>query len=219
MKKTTMKKVGAIALAAGVAFAGGVGAGFVMDQPKDIEVVKEVEVIKTVEVPGPTMTVTEIKEVPVEVPVEVEKIVEVPMPGSDEIVEFVIDQDGDLTELDLDEIEDHGFDALFEQVMFIRESKMMAADYAEREAADELDKFSFNATLTFDEDDIDRVRVDDDLDEIEISDVDFEDKDADVRVRVRFEHDDVDFEAYFDVEIKDGRIDDIELDSSSVKQI
>lgn len=201
-----MKQVGAMALAGMVLFGAGMAGGFMLDQPQVVEKIVKEEVVvpgpvEYVEVPGPVTTVTETVYEQVEV-----------LPESVEgLVEYIVDENGDLSALDLDRIEDYGFDEMVSQYAFITESKLMAADYVKRELADELDKYDFNATVKFDEDDIDRVRVDADLDELVISDVDYEDMDADVRVRARFEHDDVDYEAYFDVEIKDGSVDDIEL--------
>lgn len=173
-------------------------------------VVVEKTVTKEVIVPGPTEVQT--VEVPVEKEVLVEKEVrvEVPLNGTDDVLEFLIDQNGDLRELDIDEIEDRGFDELINQVAFIRESKLMAANFVDKELADELDRRKVGGVI-LDEDDIERVRVQDDLDELLIDDIDFEDMDADVTVFATFEHDDVEYEAEFLVEIKDGSIDDLEV--------
>lgn len=200
--------------AAGVVLAASAGlvGGFALDNPEPYVVEKVVTEVQTVEVPGPTMTVTEIKEVPVEV--EKEVIVEVPVNGTMDVVEFLVDQNGDLRELDISEIEDRGLDELISQVSFIRESKLQAAYFVDKELADELDRRRVSG-VTLDEDDIERVRIDDDLDELLIDDVDFDDMDADVTVTGTFEHDDIEYEFEVLVEIKDGEVDEMEIVSVS----
>lgn len=201
-----MKKMKAIGMAIGIAGLG-VAGGFLLDQPEPqvIEVEKQVpfEVVKEVAVP---YNVTE--EVIVEK--EVEKIIEVPLNGTDDVVEFIVDENGNINELDIDEIEDKGFDELISQVAFIQESKMMAVYEVESELSDELDRRTVQG-VELDEDDIERIRVNDDLDELEIDDINFDEKDADVTVTGSFEHDDEEYDFEVLIEIKDGQVDDFDV--------
>lgn len=211
MKKQTIKKIAGISAAVAVAFSAGVGAGFVLDHSEPVMVPMPFEVTREVAVP---YNVTEY--VTVEKEVEVEKIIEVPLNGTEDVIEFIIDEEGNLSELDLSEIEDHGFDELIRQVAFIQESKLMAADYVKKEFADEADKYNVSGTI-IDEDDVERLRIADDLDELIAEDIDFEDSDVDVTVKGTFEHDDVDYEFESLVEIKDGKVADFTIESISVK--
>ncbi len=201
-----MKKIKAGIAAAGLIGLGAVG-GFILDQPEPqiIEVEKQVpfEVVKEVAVP---YNVTK------EVIVEQEKIIEVPLNGTDDVVEFIINENGNINELDIDEIEDKGFEELISQIAFIQESKLMAANYVDKELADELDRRMVGG-VELDEDDIERIRINDDLDELEVSDIDFEDMDVDVTVTGTFEHDDEEYEFEVLVEIKDGKVDDFSIES------
>lgn len=207
MKKPNKKQIAAAAIAVVVAGAAGVGAGFMLDNPEP-QVFTEVQHTHTIEqVP---FFVNQTVEVPVEKIVEKEVLIEVPAPGSEELLEFIVDEDGDLEMLDLDRIEDYGFDELINQVAFIRESKVMAADFVKKELADEVDRRSVGG-VTLDEDDIERIRVQDDIDEMLIEDVDFEDMDAFVTVFATFEHDDIEYEVEFEVEIRDGEVDSISI--------
>lgn len=125
------------------------------------------------------------------------------------VLDHLYDNDGDvnylLNDLDNDEIE-----LVVDRIIFVNEAKTMAVNYVESNMADELDKVAVEGEY-LDEDDIERIRIDDDDDEVLIEDIDFDDSDAHVIVSATFEQDDVDYKATFDVKIKDGEVDDMEL--------
>ncbi len=196
------KKISKVGAAIGfiiAAFGTGVGSGFYFDQPQ--EIVKEISV-----------------EVPVEVPVEKvvyqDKLVYVDNENLDLVLDHLYDNDGQVEYL-LEDLDDDELNLVVERIAFVNEIKSLAAAEVKAEAADELDKeiytFADNSTIKFDEDDIERLRVQDDDDELIIDDVDFEDSDATVLVTAKFEQDDVKFEADFEVEFKDGSVDDVSL--------
>jgi hypothetical protein len=204
-----IKKIGGAILAGVVIGAAGMGIGAVAF-PKEVPgpVVKEV-----VEVPGPTVveTVEVVKEVPVNVTVEVP----VDNGNLDMVLEHVYDNDGKVQYL-TDDLDDDEVDQIVERIAFVNDIKALAVAEVEAEGADELDKEVFkdaDGKIEFDEDDIDRFRVQDDDDEVVIDDIDFEDKDADVLVTVKVEQDDEEFNVTYLVEVKDGEVDDIEVES------
>ena len=144
----------------------------------------------------------------VSVPVEVDN-------GNLEFVlEHIYDNDGQVNYL-LEDLDDDELDLIVERIIFINDIKFIAADCVANELADELDNTDFTLAdgtlVTFDEDDIERIKVDDDADELIISEVDFDDGDAVVTVTAEFEQDDVEYGAVFEVEFKDGEVDDISL--------
>jgi len=126
-----------------------------------------------------------------------------------------------LTE-DLDEDE---LDQVVDRIVFVNEIKELALAEVKAEFKDLMDKedYVFNAgtvnetSVEFDEDDVERVRIQGDADEVKTEDVDYEDKDGDVLVDVKFEQDDVKYLAKVIVEIKDGEVEDLDLDSVSLR--
>jgi len=75
-----------------------------------------------------------------------------------------------------------------------------------------------NQTVEFDDRDIERFRVEDDADEITIEDPDFEDGDATVIVNAKYEQDDVKYKASYEVDIRDGVVEDVSVISSSIEE-
>lgn len=149
--------------------------------------------VKPTEVPGPV----QIKEV-----------------GSEELAEIeqaIMDNDGNVSFCTAD-LEDDEVALIGDCLVLTNDFKEVALAEAKSEIADLVDGKVVNAT-TLDEDDVERIRLNDDLDEIEVSDLDFEDKDANVYVTGTFEHDDVKYEFEVEVEFKDGKVDDVSLES------
>ncbi len=149
----------------------------------------------------------------------VEKEVLVDNGNLDLVLEHVYDNEGDITYLTKD-LDDDEVELIVDRIVFINDIKAKAVAEVKAEAVDELDNIVFSEGhhgVTFDEDEIERVRVQDDADEVKVSNLDFEDKDADVKVTVKFEQDDVKYVADFNVEFRDGEIDDLELDEDSIK--
>jgi hypothetical protein len=208
-QNTNGKKALAVAGAIGLALAGGL-AGATLFPVEKIEIVtKEVIVEKNITTEVPFEVV---KEVPVNVTVE--KIVKVDNENLPLVYKYIVDQEGDLTELDISEIDDNGVDELVSQIIFVNDIKSLAIAEAKSEIADLVDKEVVD-TVSLDEDDVERIRIKDDFDEVTVEDIDFEDKDAELRVFGTFEHDDVDYKFEVEVEIKDGEVDDIKLISVS----
>ena len=125
------------------------------------------------------------------------------------VLDHIYDNDGKVNYL-LDDLDDDEVREIVDRIAFINEAKILAADYVEAEMADELDKEELG-DVVFDEDDIERIRVKSDAEDISVDDIDFEDSDANLLVSVDFEQDDIDYNAVFDVKIKDGLVDDMEL--------
>jgi len=146
----------------------------------------------------------------VTVPMEIE----VDNGNLDFVLEHIYDNDGQVNYL-LEDLDDDELDLIVERIIFINDIKFIAGEYVATELADELDNLEFTLAdgtiVTFDEDDIERVKVYDDDDELIIDYVDFEDSDAKVLVTARFEQDDIDYEVDFEVEFRDGEVDDIDV--------
>jgi len=190
------------ALCAGTLLLGGVaGANLFPVENTVIETV-DVEVEKIV---------TVVQEVPVEVEVPVNVTVEVPVDNGnlDIVLEHIYDNEGQIEYL-LDDLDDDELDLIVNRIAFINEVKQLGAEYIESELADELDDYDFNGTI-FDDDDIEDIDVDDDADDIEVNDVDFDDDECNLIYSVKFEHDDVDYIAEVEVEIKDGEADELNV--------
>ena len=127
-----------------------------------------------------------------------------------EVLQHIYDNNGRVNYL-LEDLDDDEVELIAERVIFINEIKELAIKEVKNEFVDEIDDEEFG-TVTFDDDDIERVRPQDDMDEIEVLDVDFEDKDADLMMTVRFEQDDVKYEADVMIEIKDGEVDELNIE-------
>lgn len=201
------KKVGALVLG-GLVIASGAGILGATAFPKTVEVEKVVT--EYVDVPGPVQIKnnTVIK--------EVEKIVEVDNGHLDTVLEHIYDNDGSI-EYITEDLDDDELDLIVERVSFVNDVKALAVAEVKSEAIDLLHK-ELVGEVKLDEDDIERLKIYDDADEIALDDIDFEDLDADAYVNVRFEQDDVDYVAEFKVEIKDGIVDDIDLESVALKE-
>ncbi len=194
----------------------GLGGGFVLDNPEPIYVDKVVtqEKLVTVEVPVPFEQIVEVEklvEVPVEVPVEIE----VDSDNLQMVLDHIYDNDGKVCYL-LDDLDDDEVDQIVERIDFINSAKKLAVDAVKDEGVDLLDKEEIDGEV-LDEDDIDRFKIYDDDEDIEIEDVDFDDSDADVIVQARFEQDDIKYKATYNVEFKDGEVDDVDLVSIELR--
>jgi len=160
-----------------------------------------------------TETITELVEV--EVPVNVTEFVEVDNGNLDLVLEELFDNDGSVEYL-VEDLDDDELDQIVGRITFANDIKALAVAEAKSEIVDLLHKENINGTV-LDEDDIERVKVQDDDDEVVIADIDYEDLDAEVLVEIKFEQDDVNYLAVVEVEIKDGKVDDIDLKSISLR--
>ena len=203
MVKENIKKVAAVC---GIALIGATLGGIAVkvSQPQPEQVVEEV----VIQLPGEVVTET----------VTVNNTVEVEVDNGnlDLVLDHIYDNDGSIDYL-TEDLDDDEVSQIVERIAFINEAKALAVAEVEKEAKDELDKEVFNGSITFDEDDVERVRVQDDDDEVSVESVDFEDKDCDVLVDVNFEQEDVKYTATFKVEIKDNEVEDLDLESVSLR--
>lgn len=229
--KETLKKLGVLALAVTMGAATGV-AGTVVSTDHSLPVsvqdqlanyssqISELsnslvvanEQITTLENMEPVIEyVTETVEVPVEVPVD---------NGNLQLVlDHIYDNNGMVSYL-TEDLDDDEVALIADRVVFINDVKSMAVNKVKVDGIDELDneEFSFNnETVEFDDNDIERFKVYSDGEDVIIEDVDFDDSDAVVKVEARFEQDDVKYIATFEVEIKDGRVDDISLEDVKLR--
>jgi len=211
--KDMKKKVIAAGVAALLVGAGaGVAVGFALDNPSTI-VQKQ---IVTKEVPV-NVPVVEYVNVTHEVPVNV--TVEVPVDNGNlaMVLDHIYDNNGDI-EYITDDLDDDEVNMIVDRVMFVDESKALSVDAVKNEFLNLIDKEDFNGTNKFfDEDDVERVRVQGDADEVIVSDIDWDDSDAEVLVEARFEQDDVKYKAFVLVDIKDGEVDDLNVDSIELR--
>ena len=201
--KQNIKKVMAIT---GIVFgslglvAGGAMLHSSLSNPKIV--FEEKIVTNTVEVPGETIVVEQVVEVPVD------------NGNLDLVLNEVFDNNGNVSYL-LDDLDDDELDLIVGRIVFANEIKSLALDEVKNSLADELDHveilLSDNSTYEFDEDDFEKIRLDDDSDEIVLSNVDYDDGDADVSVFGKFRHDDKWFSFEAVVEIEDSNVDDFEV--------
>ena len=132
----------------------------------------------------------------------------------DLVLDFAYDNDGDLSELEISDLDDDELESIMDRIVLINMMKTLAVDEADKEFTDEIDKMEFvinNETITFDEDDIERVRVEDDDEDVNVSDIDFDDEDATVTLDVKFEQNDIKYLATVEIDVKDGEADDIDI--------
>ena len=154
---------------------------------------------RLVEVPGPTQTIYE------------ERTVEVDNGKLAAVLDVLYDADGE-AEFLLDDIEEDDIAEVADRAVFELDAMMLAEQAVREQAVDLLHKEELGL-VKFDEDDIERVKLQDERGEIEVLDRDYDDLDAEVKVTVHFEQDDVKYGADFLVLIKEGEVDDVELDN------
>jgi hypothetical protein len=127
----------------------------------------------------------------------------------DLVLDEIFDNDGSVEyltdDLDADEV-----DEIVERIVFVNDIKSLAVEEAKSEIADLVDK-EVVAGEELDEDDVEKIRIKDDADEVIVDDIDFDDRDATLLVSGDFRHDDIDYEFEVEVEIRDGKVEDIEL--------
>lgn len=162
---------------------------------------------RVVEVPGPIDH--KITEVIKEVPVEVEKIIEVDNGKLTDILNFIYKENGKINYL-LEDLDEDEAEKITDRVEFIFNTKLLAVDYVNSEALDELHKEEING-LELDKRDIKRIKTLSAFEDIEVDYVDFENNDALLIVIMNFEQDKVKLQADFEVEFEDGLPVDIEL--------
>jgi hypothetical protein len=203
MEKKTKKALTATVaglVAVGIGMAAG-AALFPVEKTVEVpvEVIKTVEKEVVKEVPGPVQTVYEVREVAVD------------SGKLDDVLEAIYAADGDL-EFVTDDLKESEIAEIADRLVFEMDAKTIAAEAVRAKAVDTLHKEELGS-VKFDEDDIVRIRVQNDRGEIEVLDRDFEDGDAEVKVTAFFEQDDIKYAADFLVLIKEGKFDDIEVDS------
>lgn len=212
-KMDKIKALKAVAIGLGGLAIGAAGATVLVEpQIKEVPVIEEKVVF--VDKPVVTEKIVEVEK-QIEVPVEVVTEVLVDNGNLDKVLDHIYDNDGQVEYL-LEDLDDDELDLIVDRIQFVNEVKALAVKEAIKEGIDELDKEEIGA-VTLDEDDIDRFRVYDDDEDIELTDIDFEDKDATVLVKAKFEQDDVKYVAYFEVEVKDGEVDDITVESIELR--
>ena len=166
-----------------------------------------------------TVTKEVIKEVIVEVPVvstevvteTIVKEVKVDNGKLADVLEAIYQSDGDL-EFVTDDLKESEIAEIADRLVFEMDVQALAVAAVRAEAIDVLHKESVNGTV-LDEDDMERLRIQDDRGEVEVIDRDFEDGDAEVKVTAFFEQDDVKYAADFLVLVKEGKVDEVEVDS------
>jgi hypothetical protein len=184
-------------------------------------------IINEVSLPAEIIEIEKIVNHTVEVPVNVtvEKIVnrtvnvEVENENMEVLLDVLYDNDGNI-EYALEDLDDDELYKIVDRLVLIEKLKSEGVDYIKDEFADALDRevYTFgNDTVKFDEDDIERLRIDDDSDEIIITDSDFEDNDFDLEFVTNFEQDDIKYSATVTIEVKDSDVDDISIDSVSLR--
>ena len=210
----TKKIVALVCAGALVGAAAGVAGSFVSTQDtiKSLEAELAMEKAKAPQVVEVVETVTEV----VEVPVNVTEYVEVDNGNLSMVLDHVYEMDGDVEYL-LDDLDDDEVDMIVDRIVFANETKALAVAEVKAELFDELDGEEVNGT-ELDEDDMERLRIDDDADEVVILEIDFEELDAEVMVTGTFEQDDVKYSYEAVVEIKDGEVDGMEIESISIEE-
>jgi hypothetical protein len=128
-----------------------------------------------------------------------------------DVLEAIYQADGDL-EFVTDDLKESEIAEIADRLVFEMDVQALAIAAVRAEAIDVLHKESVNGT-TLDEDDLERLRIQDDRGEVEVLDRDFEDGDAEVKVTAFFEQDDVKYAADFLVLVKEGKVDEVEVDS------
>lgn len=198
---TKENKIG-MKIAAGIVgglLVGGLGVGFIADDSKQVDALKA--------------KITDLENQPLPEAVVNEVEVEVDSENLEAVLDYVYDNNNNtyITE-DLDDDEVY---QIVDRIVFINEAKVLAANAVKAlDIAEEIEDAVIDGENDdYDERLIERINVQDDLDDIKVIVSDFDDNDAVVNVTVDFEHDDIDYEAVFDVKIRDGEVDDIEVSS------
>lgn len=208
MKEQTQSVLKVIAAAIVGILVGAAGVA-VMTEPQTVVETQDVE--HNISVPY---------EVPVfiEVPVEVIKTVNVSVPVDngklDVVLQHIYDNDGSIDYL-VEDLKDTEVAQIADRIVFINDVKSLAVSAVKNDAFDILDKEVVDGE-ELDDKDMEKLKVYSDDDKVLVSDVDFDDSDATVSVDVRFEQDDVLYDATFTVEVRDGAVSDVELDSVSL---
>lgn len=198
-KKQVIKQIKAVGIGALL-----VGAGaFVGAHMFPKTVTEQVEVLK--EVPGQTVTVEVIKEVPV----EVVKEVAVDSGNLEMVLEELYDKNGEVSYLTND-LEEDELNQIVDRLVLTQDWQNLAMNKVRAKLFDELDGVSVNST-ELDEDDMRSLKIE--TEDIEFENIDFEDFDAEVIVPFKFRQDDDKFEGNARVTIRDGEVDDLDIDS------
>jgi hypothetical protein len=165
------------------------------------------------EVPGPVQVVQHNVTVPVEVVKTVNLTTDVLVDNGklDVVLQHIYDNDGNVEYL-VDSLKDTEVAQIADRVVFINDVKALAVQAVKKDAFDILDKEVVSGE-ELDDKDMEKLKVYSDDDKVIVSDVDFDDSDATISVDVRFEQDDTLYDATFTVEVRDGAVDDVELDS------
>jgi hypothetical protein len=179
-------------------------------------------VLGAVAFPNEVAVPVEVK-VPVEVPVEivkevtVEKVVEVPVAvpvdngNLQVLLDEMVERDGEMSWL-TDGIDEDETELLVERLLMSHEWDRKALSAVQSELADELDKIEVDGT-EMDEDEIRSIRIN--LEDVTLENIDWDDQDADVMVPFTLRQDDEKFEGVAIVEIREGKVDELIVDSIS----
>lgn len=153
----------------------------------------------------------------VEKVVEVEKLVpfetikEVPVDnGNLALLEkYIYDNDGNLSELEVTELDEDEMPLLIDRINFIEDIKVLALEEVKANVFDKVDGEEVEG-VKLDEDELERLNLDDD--EISVSVTDFEDKDATVTVPGSFKQYGNKYDFTAKVEFEDGEIEDLKIE-------
>jgi len=215
--KTVGKYVGVAAIAALASFASAkmtidpieVPVNVSVENPINVELNTSV-IALTAEAEDLRAQIANMSDLPAEIIYE-NVTVEVPVDNGnlDLLLNHIYDNDGSI-EYITEDLDDDEIDQIAERVIFVNEIKTLAVNAVDADGVDLLDDEMVNGT-ELDEDDVDRFKLDDDDDEIIVDDIDFEDKDATIIVTASFEQDEIDYVSSYEVTIRDGEVDDIDL--------
>ncbi len=183
----------------------------------DIELAKEPIVVE--KIINNTIEVEVEKLVEVEKIIEVNKTVEVLVDNDklDFLLNYIMEEDGDLSDIDASELKDDEKDKILDRIVLISDAKSTAINFIKAELFEEIDGEVVDGT-TLDEDSVYKLRIDDNFDEISISNIDFDDSDMDVTVTGTFKQDSDVFEFEAQIEIDNGDADDLNI-VSIVKRV
>lgn len=182
---------------------GGLFGAFVFPNDVIVEktVIEKVPVEKIVEVP-------EIVEVEKEIEVLVEVPVEVDNGNLNLVLEYIYDNE--LDEDLIEELDDDELGLIIDRIIFLNNVKDLAIDAVSEEFRDLIDHKKVAGYPRLDDDDVERINIKDD---VNIYDIDYVYFDAKVKVKVYFEQDNIEYKAFFDVEIKDSKVEDVDFNA------
>jgi hypothetical protein len=161
-------------------------------------------------VPGPTEYVDKIVEIPGP---EVTKTVEIEVPVDNGNLKIVLDEliktDGNVEYL-VDDLDDDEVEMIVDRLFLKQEWEYLAEQEIRANLYEELDEETVG-TVELDERDMSGLRID--VEDFTYEDIDWTEKDADVVVPFKARQDDFKFEGVAIVQIREGKVDELIIDS------